>query len=150
MNPDTKTPVLGFLQFAFLLGITPVTSAFCSLLHLLPVSGCLLVSQACAPVLFCVMYLLALLCCSLSAENGFWTHPMPLAGVQCIEVDVGMTCLRASWGLILCTLPGTLLPGSGGCKVQTCSIWNVNLWAFLMCVLIGWERLTCISSVALS
>lgn len=69
MKPDTKAPVLDFLQFAFLLGIPGVTSAFCSILHLLPVSGCLLVSQACAP-LFCMMYLLVLLGCNLSVENG--------------------------------------------------------------------------------
>lgn len=59
---------------------------------------------------------MALLSCSVSVEDGSWTNPMSLAGVQYTEVDVRVTCFRAPLGLILCTLPCTLVPGSGGCE----------------------------------
>lgn len=66
---------------------------------------------------------------AVSVENGSWTHPMPLAGVQCTEVDVRMICFR-QFGLsycVLCLVPcylaleGTHLLVS---KVQMCSIWR--------------------------
>lgn len=95
--------VLGFLQslpFSWVHLESPLLSA----VSFTGSSGCLSVSQACAP-LFCLMYLMALLSCGVSVENGSWTHPMPSAGVQYIEVDVRMICSRASLGLIPCLAP---------------------------------------------
>lgn len=66
---------------------------------------------------------MALLSCSVSVEDGSWTHPMPLAEVQYTEVAVRVICFRAPLGLILCTLSCTLVPAlEGVSKVQMCSI----------------------------
>lgn len=105
--------VLGFTaEFAFLLGIPWDTSAFRSILPPVPyLAACWYLGAVLPCSVWSTRWLCWVAVSQCLCRKWFLDVSHVFTGVQCTEVNVRKICFRTSWGL--CTLPVTLLPGSG-------------------------------------